>query len=48
MQLLDTTKKKMEVVKFIVRVIAQALQCLEDSEAGTDLHTFFQSQPLLI
>lgn len=29
-------------------LIAQARQYLEDSEAGTDLHAFFQPQPLMI
>lgn len=38
----------MEAAKFMLYLIAQARQYLEDSEAGTDLHTFFQSQPLMI
>lgn len=40
--------KKMEADKFMLYLIAQAQQYLEDSEAGTDLHAFFQSQPLMI
>lgn len=38
----------MEEAKFMLYLIAQARQYLEDSEAGTDLHAFFQSQPLVI
>lgn len=38
----------MEAAKFMIYLIAQARQYLEDSEAGTDLHAFFQSQPLMI
>lgn len=41
-------EKKMEVAKFMFYLIAQARQYLEDSEAGTDLHAFFQSQPFVI
>lgn len=38
----------MEAAKFMLYLIAQARQYLEDSEAGTDLHAFFQPQPLMI
>lgn len=39
---------EMEEAKFMLYLIAQARQYLEDSEAGTDLHAFFQSQPMVI
>lgn len=39
---------EMEEAKFMLYLIAQAQEYLEDSEAGTDLHAFFQSQPLVI
>lgn len=38
----------MEAAKFMLYLIAQAQQYLEDSEAGTDLLAFFQSQPVMI
>lgn len=38
-------QKKTEVPKFVLHLIAQTQQHLE---AGTDLHTFFQSLPLLV